>query len=138
MFYFMFYVLVYVLFYFKTININSVGIFFIIVFSWFALRACQQENFKWSIWHYLVGCWSLYYIGFTAYGIFNIVSSSLEYGFVSNDINIYLIFASAFTICILTQLFLYTLKAKLKKEIHYWKMTKLYQSKNLKTTFFIR
>ncbi|RZJ69056.1 MAG: hypothetical protein EOO47_24265 [Flavobacterium sp.] len=111
--------IIYVLLYFKTININSVGIFLIIIINWLALRASQQENYKLSIWHYAVGLWSIYYACYTAYGIFNIVSSSLEYGFVSNDINIYLIFASAFNICILTQLVLYALEAKLKKEIHY-------------------
>lgn len=103
--------IVYVLFYFKTININSVGIFFIIIFSWLALRACQQENFKWSIWHYLVGFWSLYYIGFTAYGIFNIIISSLEYGFVSNDVNTYLIFGSFFIISLVVHFVLFGLKA---------------------------
>lgn len=103
--------IVYVLFYFKTININSVGIFFVIIFSWLALKACQQENFKWSIWHYIVGFWSLYYIGFTAYGIYNIISSSLEYGFVSNDVNTYLIFGSCFIISIFSHFFLFTLKA---------------------------
>ena len=103
--------IIYVLFYFKTISINSIGIFFIIIFNWLALRSVQQENYKWGIWHYLAGLWSLYYISFTVYGIYNIVSSSFEYGFVSTDVNIYLVFASLFAISALVQLLLYALKA---------------------------
>lgn len=109
--------IVYVLFYFKTINLNSVGIFIIIIFNWLALRACQHENYKWGIWHYLAAFWSLYFIVFTAYGIYNIIASSIEYGFVSNDVNTYLFFGSFFTSAILSQLILFWLKAINNKQL---------------------
>lgn len=78
--------LIYVMIYLKDGTLNSTaGIFMVIVFNWLALRSYQLDDYRWKIWHYLTGCWSFYYTGYIMYGVINIILSSLEYDFVSND-----------------------------------------------------
>ena len=56
--------IIYVLVYLKGGTFNSTaGILMIIVFNWLGLRSFELDTYKWGIWHYLTGVWSLYFIG---------------------------------------------------------------------------
>ncbi|WP_379087084.1 hypothetical protein [Pedobacter sp. UC225_65] len=100
--------MVYLLVYLKSGTFNSTaGIFVVIVFNWLCLRSYQLDNYKWKIWHYLTGLWSLYFIGTIIYGSVFILSSSLEYSFISNDTLIYLLISIVFSLSVLLHLGVY-------------------------------
>lgn len=104
--------IVYLLLYLKSGTFNSTaGIFVIVVFSWLCLRSYQLDNYKWKIWHYLTGLWSLYFIGTIIYGIFNIVAPAIEYNFISNDTLTYLIVGVVFSVSVLTHIVVYFLRS---------------------------
>ena len=93
--------IVYVLVYLKDGTLNSTaGILIVIVFNWLALKSYQLENYKWKLWHYLTGLWSLYYAGFVLYGAMNILISSFEYNFVSNDTKTFLSLSFVFSLAV--------------------------------------
>jgi hypothetical protein len=103
--------IVYLLMYLKSGTFNSTaGIFVIIVFNWLCLRSYQLDDYKWKIWHYLTGLWSLYFIGTIIYGIFNIVAPAIEYNFISNDTLTYLIIGVAFSVSVVAHVILYFLR----------------------------
>jgi hypothetical protein len=100
--------MVYLLVYLKSGTFNSTaGIFVVIVFNWLCLRSYQLDNYKWKIWHYLTGLWSLYFIGTIIYGSVFILSSSLEYSFISNDTLTYLLVSIVFSLSVLLHLGIY-------------------------------
>ncbi len=100
--------MVYLLVYLKSGTFNSTaGIFVVIVFNWLCLRSYQLDNYKWKIWHYLTGLWSLYFIGTIIYGSVFILSSSLEYSFISNDTLTYLLISIVFSMSVLLHLGVY-------------------------------
>ncbi len=100
--------MVYLLVYLKSGTFNSTaGIFVVIVFNWLCLRSYQLDNYKWKIWHYLTGLWSLYFIGTIIYGSVFILSSSLEYSFISNDTLTYLLISIVFSMSVLLHLGIY-------------------------------
>ncbi|WP_113651521.1 hypothetical protein [Pedobacter namyangjuensis] len=100
--------IIYLLVYLKDGTVNStLGILAIIIFNWLALRSFQLENYKWKIWHYLAGLWSLYYAGFVLYGAFNILLSSIEYEFISSDTRMLLILSFVFGIGVIVHFGVY-------------------------------
>lgn len=104
--------IIYMLVYFKSGTFNSTaGIFVVIVFNWLALRSFEQDRYRWKVWHYLTGLWALYFIGTIVYGSVNILSSSLEYDFISNDTLIYLGTSVVFSVAVVGQLILYFKKS---------------------------
>jgi hypothetical protein len=103
--------IVYVLVYLKSGTLNSTtGIFMIIVFNWLGLRSFQLNDYSWKIWHYLTGLWSLYYVGFVLYGVINILVSSFEYNFISNDTRTFLVLSFVFVIAVMVHFVVYFLK----------------------------
>lgn len=105
----------YILIYFRENTLNfTMGILMIVIFNWMALRSNQISNYKWAIWHYLSGLWSLYYTAFLLYGTFNVLRSSIEYQFASKDTIIFLLLSfilSSFVILQAIMYFLSNLKA---------------------------
>ncbi|MFD0940150.1 hypothetical protein [Pedobacter boryungensis] len=100
--------LIYVLIYLKDGTLNStLGILAFIVFSWLGLRSYQLDNYKWNLWQYLAGLWSLYYAGFLIYGSVNILISSFEYDFVSNDTILFLTLTFVLTIAVVLHFVIY-------------------------------
>lgn len=100
--------IIYLLVYLKSGTFNSTaGIFMVIVFNWLCLRSYQLDNYKWKIWHYLTGLWSLYFIGTIIYGSVFILSSSLTYAFISNDTLTYLLISIVFSLSVLLHLGVY-------------------------------
>jgi hypothetical protein len=72
----------YLLFYLKSGTFSSsAGIFFIVIFNWLCLRSYQLDQYKWILWHYLVGLWCLYFVGTLVYGATNIITSAIEVDF---------------------------------------------------------
>lgn len=103
--------IVYVLLFLKNGTFNSTaGIFMIVVFNWLGLRAFQIDNYRWKVWDYLTGIWSLYFIGTLVYGEINILSASIEYNFISNDILMYLVINFLFCVSVSIHLILYAYK----------------------------
>lgn len=103
--------IVYVLVFLKSGTFNSTaGIFMIIVFNWLGLRSFQLDDYRWRIWHYLTGIWSLYYIGILVYGEVNILSAAIEFDFISNDTLMYLIINFLFCVSVGVHLVLYMYK----------------------------
>ncbi|RZK56919.1 MAG: hypothetical protein EOO87_04240 [Pedobacter sp.] len=103
--------IIYLLVYLKDGTVNStLGILAVIIFNWLALRSFQLENYKWKIWHYLAGLWSLYYAGFVLYGAFNILISSIEYEFISSDTRTFLVLSFVFSIAVIVQFVSYLAK----------------------------
>ncbi|WP_316785869.1 hypothetical protein [Pedobacter frigiditerrae] len=104
--------IIYLLVYLKSGTFNSTaGIFVIILFSWLCLRSYQLDNYKWKIWHYLTGLWSLYFIGTIIYGIYNIIAPAIEYNFISNDTLTYLTIGIVFSISVLVHIIIYFLRS---------------------------
>jgi len=83
----------------------------VIVFSWLCLRSYQLDDYKWKVWHYLTGLWSIYFIGTIIYGAIFILSSAIEYSFISNDTTIYLIVSFAFSITVIAHFIIYLLRS---------------------------
>ncbi|MBB2146390.1 hypothetical protein GM921_12890 [Pedobacter sp. LMG 31464] len=103
--------IIYLLVYLKSGTFNSTaGIFVIIVFSWLCLRSYQLDNYKWKIWHYLTGLWSLYFIGTLVYGAINIISPAIEYDFMSSDTATYLTISSIFVLTVIIQFAVYLVR----------------------------
>ncbi len=94
----LFFAIIYLLAYLKSGTFNSTsGIFVIIIFNWLALRSYQLEHYKWQIWHYFAGFWSLYFVSTLFYSSFNIVAATIEFNFITNDTLFLLL--SRFTLC---------------------------------------
>lgn len=95
--------LVYVLVYLKDGTLNSTaGILMVIVFNWLALRSYQLDDYKWKVWHYLIGAWSLYYAGYIMYGLINILTAVFEYNYVSNDTISFLTLSGVFCLAVIS------------------------------------
>ena len=91
--------LIYVLVYLKDGTLNSTaGVFMVIIFNWLALRSYQLEDYKWSIWHFAIGLWAIYYAIYILYGLIGILVSAFEYEFVSNDTITFLALSMVFCI----------------------------------------
>jgi hypothetical protein len=100
--------ILYGLIYLKSGTFNSTaGIFVVIVFSWLCLRSYEFDNYKWKLWHYLIGLWCLYFIGTLIYGAVNIISPAIEYDFMSSDTATYLIISFIFCISVITHFTIY-------------------------------
>lgn len=113
--------IIYVLVYLKSGTFNSTaGIFMIIIFNWLALKSFYQDDYRWRIWHYLIGAWTVYFIGTLMYGVIHILSSSITYTFMSTDTVIYLTVNFIFCALVMIQMIRYsyrnyiTLKLKSK------------------------
>ncbi len=104
------YAITYALIYFREFTLNfTMGILMIVIFNWLALRSNQIDNYKWSVWHYMICCWNLYYIGFLLYGTYNVLHTSIEYQFVSNDVVIFIVLSFALSCGVLFQILKYFL-----------------------------
>lgn len=96
--------IIYVLMYLKSGTFHSTaGILVIIVFNWLGLRSFELENYKWGIWHYLTGFWTIYFIWTLIYGGIHILSAAIEYDFITNDTLTNLILTSIFSILVVVQ-----------------------------------
>ena len=94
--------IIYVLVYLKSGTFNSTaGIFVIIVFNWLGLRSFQLDSYKWGIWHYLTGVWTLYFIWTLIYGAVNILSAAIEFDFITNDTLTNLILTFIFSLSVI-------------------------------------
>jgi len=103
---------IYLLVFLKSGTLNSTtGILMIIVFNWFGIRSYQLENYKWKIWHYLTGLWSLYYAGFVLYGAVNIAITAIEYEYLSNDTRTFLGLSFVFYLAVIFQFVSYLAKS---------------------------
>ena len=108
--------IIYVLVYLRSGTFNSTaGILMIIVFNWLGLRSFELDAYKWGIWHYLTGVWSLYFIGTLIYGAINILSAAIEFDFISNDTLWYLVVNFVFCLLVLTHVTSYGYKSYLSK-----------------------
>ncbi len=104
------YAIAYALIYFREFTLNfTMGILMIVIFNWLALRSYQIENYKWSVWHYIIGACSLYYIGFLLYGTYHVIHTSIEYQFVSNDTIMFIVLCFTLSCCVLIQFLKYFL-----------------------------
>ena len=102
---------IYMLVYLKSGTFNSTaGILAIIVFNWLGLRSFELDAYKWGIWHYLTGVWSLYFIGTLIYGAVNILSAAIEFDFISNDTLWYLVVNFVFCLLVTVQFCLFFIK----------------------------
>lgn len=103
--------IVYTVIYLKSGTLNSTsGIFAIVVFNWLALRSYQLDDYKWKVWHYLFAIWSMYYTGFMAYGLINVIAPAFTYDFVSNDTLMFIILTAILIGGLLWQAILYYFK----------------------------
>jgi len=94
--------IIYVLVYLKSGTFNSTsGIFVIIVFNWLGLRSFQLDSYKWGIWHYLTGLWTLYFIWTLVYGSVNILGAAIEFDFITNDTLTNLILTFIFSLSVI-------------------------------------
>lgn len=102
--------IVYLLVYLKSGNFNSTtGILVIIVFNWLALRSYQLDKYRWEIWHYITGLWTLYFVGYTGYGSVNVLSAALAYNFIAHDTLTYLILSLSFCLLLIIHFIRYFL-----------------------------
>ena len=100
----------YILIFFRENNLNfTMGILMIVIFNWLALRSNQINNYRWSIWHYVTGLWSMYYVAFLLYGAFNVFGLAIEYQFASNDTITFLVLSFTLSALVLSQAFIYFL-----------------------------
>lgn len=87
-----FYSVVYAIVYLRNATFTSfVGMALIILFNWLALLAFQKDEYRWKWHHFAVASVVIYYIGFFAYGWYNILNGIIEAEFLSNDSLFYLI-----------------------------------------------
>ena len=108
--------IIYVLLYLKSGTFNSTaGILVIIIFNWLGLRSFQLDDYKWGIWHYLTGVWTVYFIGTLIYGSLNILSAAIEFDFITNDTLTNLILTFTFSLLVLVHFCLYFWKNYLLK-----------------------
>ena len=109
---------IYMLVYLKSGTFNSTaGILAIIVFNWLGLRSFELDTYKWGIWHYLTGVWSLYFIGTLIYGAVNILSAAIEFDFISNDTLWYLVVNFVFCVFVIAHVTSYGYKSYLSKKM---------------------
>lgn len=100
--------ILYLLVYLKSGTFNSTaGILVIIVFNWLGLRSFHLDDYKWGIWHYLTGVWTLYFVGTLFYGAVNIMSAAIEFDFITNDTLRNLILTFTFCIFVLIHFVLF-------------------------------
>lgn len=110
--------IVYVLAYLRSGTLNSTtGILVVIVFNWLYLKAYQLDDYKWKIWHYVTGLWSLYFIGTVVYGIINVIIVSIESDFMSNETVNYLLLSVLFSLLVVFHLVCYGIKNFKHREI---------------------
>jgi hypothetical protein len=103
--------IIYALVYLKNGTFNSTaGILVVIIFSWLGLRSYQLDNYRWKIWEYLTGLWSLYFIGTVLYGMINIVTSAIEVDYVSTDTLLYILVSILFSVSVAVYIIVYGLK----------------------------
>jgi uncharacterized membrane protein YdcZ (DUF606 family) len=103
--------IIYVVVFFRDSSISfTMGIVMIVVFNWLALRSYQIDNYKWSLWHYIAGLWSLYYVGVLFYGTINVFQTVIDYQFASSDTLKFLILSTILSMSVVTQTALYFLK----------------------------
>ena len=109
--------IIYVLVYLKGGTFNSTaGILMIIVFNWLGLRSFELDVYRWGIWHYLTGVWSLYFIGTLIYGAVNILSAAIAFDFISNDTLWYLVVNFVFCVFVIAHVTSYGYKSYLSKK----------------------
>lgn len=100
----------YVLIFFRESNLNfTMGVLMIVIFNWLALRSHQRDNYRWSLWHYLTGLWTMYYIAFLLYGAFNVLGLAIEYQFASKDTITFLVLTFILSASVLFQASVYFL-----------------------------
>lgn len=103
--------IIYVVVFFRDSSISfTMGIVMIVVFNWLALRSYQIDAYKWSLWHYIAGLWSLYYVGVLFYGTINVFQTVIDYQFASSDTLKFLILSTILSMSVVTQTALYFLK----------------------------
>ncbi|HTM97864.1 MAG TPA: hypothetical protein VL088_03935 [Pedobacter sp.] len=107
----LFLALAYGLIYLKSGTFHSItGVLMVVIFNWLALRSFQLDDYRWKLWHYLTGLWSLYYIATLIYGFVNVLSAVFEFKFITNDTSFYLTINFVFCCLVITQAVLYQYK----------------------------
>jgi len=110
--------ILYVLVYLKSGTFNSTaGILMIIVFNWLGSRSFELDDYRWRIWHYFFGLWSLYFIGTLIYGAVNILGDVILYKVMGDETLSYLIINFVFCISVAVHLIIYLVK-NYKQSIH--------------------
>lgn len=89
---------------------STLGILVIVVFSWLGLRSFELDKYKWGVWHYLTGLWSLYYAGTLVYGNFYLVKTALYYHFITDNTLLFLVLTFLFCASVLGHFVLYFLR----------------------------
>ena len=103
--------IVYVLVYLKSGTFHSTaGILVVIIFNWLYIKAYQIDDYKWKIWHYVTGLWCLYFIGTIGYGSINVIMTSVESDFISNETVNYLLLSVLFSLLVVFHLVCYGIK----------------------------
>lgn len=82
----------------------------IVVFNWLCLRSYELDDYKWKIWHYLIGIWSLYFIATVIYGAVNIILPAIEYDFISTDTLNNLILTAIISLAVIFHFIFYFLR----------------------------
>lgn len=90
---------------------STLGILVIIIFSWLGLRSFELEKYKWGVFHYLTGLWSLYYAGTLVYGTFYLVKTAVYYHFITSNTLIFLALTFLFCLSVLGHFVLYFLRS---------------------------
>lgn len=101
----------YVLVYLKSGTFSSTaGILITIIFNWMGLRSFQLDDYRWRIWHYIAGSWTLYFVGTLIYGSVHILGATIEFNFISNDVLTNLIFTLLFCVLVIIHFIRYGYK----------------------------
>ena len=104
----LFMAMIYLLAYLKSGTFSSTsGIFVVIVFNWLSIMSYERERYRWKIWHYVMGIWSVYFVGTIIYGTVNIWSAVIEFAFASNDTLTFLALSTVFSATVLLHFVLY-------------------------------
>lgn len=105
------------MFYLRTGTLNTTaGILFIILFNWLSLVGFEKGNYRWKIWHYFTGAWSLYFAGFLGYGLFGIINASVEFNFITSENLTYVISTILFCAMVILHTIWYFRASKNQRE----------------------
>jgi uncharacterized iron-regulated membrane protein len=78
--------IVYLLIYLRSGTFNSTaGTLMIIIFNWLYLRSFENDKYKWTVFHYLTGLWSIYFIGTVVYSTVHVLLAAIAFDFITND-----------------------------------------------------
>lgn len=69
-----------------------------------------MTNYKWAFLHYLTGLWSLYYVGTVLYGAVNVLSSAIEFDFITSDTITFLVLSFGLGVAVIIHFVIYFLR----------------------------